>query len=47
MILLKCIVFEIEIQDSKDGANVKDVEYQTVNKPKQGGYRATYFIFGG
>ncbi|KAK2358509.1 hypothetical protein P8452_77598 [Trifolium repens] len=33
--------------DSKEEASVKDVEYQAViNNPKQGGYRATYFIFG-
>ncbi|CAI8610887.1 unnamed protein product [Vicia faba] len=32
--------------DSKDDSKVKDVEYQEVNYQKQGGYRATYFIFG-
>ncbi|XP_027192985.1 protein NRT1/ PTR FAMILY 4.5-like [Cicer arietinum] len=31
--------------DSKDEANVKDVEYQAMNNPKQGGFRATYFVF--
>lgn len=44
-ICLKCVDFKI--QDSKDETNVKDVEYQAVSKPKQGGYRATHFIFGG
>jgi len=27
-------------------ANVGDVEYQARKTPRQGGYRATYFIFG-
>ncbi|XP_027368726.1 protein NRT1/ PTR FAMILY 4.5-like [Abrus precatorius] len=31
--------------DSNNGANARDVENQAVKTPRQGGYRATYFIF--
>ncbi|KAL2338852.1 hypothetical protein Fmac_013298 [Flemingia macrophylla] len=32
--------------DLKADANYKDVEFQVVKTPRQGGYRAAYFIFG-
>ncbi|KAG5129464.1 hypothetical protein GLYMA_13G063000v4 [Glycine max] len=32
--------------DLKAEATVGDVEFQAVKIPRQGGYRATYFIFG-
>jgi len=35
------------LKDLKAEDKVGDVEYQADKTPRQGGYRATYFIFGG